>query len=175
MPQPGLLGLVFGLRGRITGISWLPRSGLLRLPLARRITAPSWNIRRGGGKFALPQTLYLAAITREYLSRYPVKPLCNVRRKHRLQRLRADASPRLFRVLKRLKACKGSPGRECAASRFLVPGLAVKKKPLPKRCFAIRCPTCDYPNFLDTHHQVGSEATLSTQPFPPAATTSGNS
>ncbi len=99
-------------------------------------------------------------ITGEPLSRYPVKPLCNVRRKHRLQRLRADASPRLFRVLKRLKACKGSPGRECAASRFPVPGLAVKKKSLQKRCFAIRCPTCDYPNFLDTHHQVGSEATL---------------
>ncbi len=75
MTQPGLLGMVFGLRGRITGISWLPRSLLLRLPSARQTTAPSWNIRRGGGKFALPQTLYLAAITREYLSSYPGKAL----------------------------------------------------------------------------------------------------
>jgi hypothetical protein len=73
MTQPGLLGLVFG--GRITGISWLPGSRLLRLPLEKRTTAPSWNFARGGGKFALPQTLYLAAITREYLSSYPGKAL----------------------------------------------------------------------------------------------------
>jgi hypothetical protein len=111
MTQPGLLGLVFGLRGRITRISWLPRSELLRLPC--ELPRQAGIFARGGGKFALPQTLYLAAITREYLSTYPVKPLCYVRSKHRLQPPACTARPRLFRVRKRLQACKGSPEREC--------------------------------------------------------------
>src|SRR4029077_5000193 len=145
MTQPGLLGLVFGLRRRITGISWLPRSGLLRLPLERRIGI----FARGGGKFALPQTLYLAAITREYLRRYSVTPLCNVRESTACSRLRATARPRLFRVLKRLKACKGSPERECT-HRFRFrpahPPAALEKETLlwhatcrAKRWFRRRC------------------------------------
>jgi len=57
MTQPGLLGLVFG--GRITGISWLPRSRLLRVPLERRTTAPSWNIRSRRRKIrATPNTVF---------------------------------------------------------------------------------------------------------------------
>ena len=80
MTQPGLLG---------NGL-WFERTDHRHqlAATARIIAAPvcKANYRAkleyspaGEGKFALPKTLYLAAITGEYLSKYPVKHLCNVR------------------------------------------------------------------------------------------------
>jgi hypothetical protein len=133
MTQPGLLGLALGFERTYHGHQLAAAVRIIAGPFNKANYRARLEYRpREEENLRYPKYCIWRLITSESLSRYPVKPLCNVRRKHRLQRLRADASPRLFRVLKRLKA-------------FAL-------------LFAVRPAT--YPNFLDTHHQVGSEATL---------------
>ena len=105
MTQPGLLGNGLGLRGRITGISWLPRPGLLRL------TAPNWNISPAGGENSRYPKHCIWVPSPVIREQVPVKPFM-----HCATNLTArEASSDRF---KRPKACKGGPERE-RAHRFL--------------------------------------------------------
>lgn len=106
MTQPGLLG---------NGL-WFERTdhrhqlaATTRIIAAHR--AKLEYFARGRGKFALPKTLYLGAITGEYLSKYPVKPLMRCATNLTAREASSDR-------FKRPKACKGGPERE-RAHRFL--------------------------------------------------------
>src|SRR5712691_4357748 len=94
MTQPGLLGLDLGFERTYHGHQLAATARIIAAPINKANYRAKLKYRpREEENSRYSKYCIWRLITGESLSRYPVKPLCNVRRKHRLQHLRADASP----------------------------------------------------------------------------------